>query len=64
MNEDAVSKEVTCRCPYCDAEIKLISGTCAICEPCSITIITCASCGAPARKGAESCPQCGEPLRD
>jgi hypothetical protein len=64
MEEKETANETVCRCPYCDAEIKLISGTCAICEPCSITIITCTSCGESFREGPEECPQCGEPLGD
>jgi hypothetical protein len=62
MDEKTTDKEFICKCPYCDAEIKLIGENCAICEPCSITIITCESCGGKAKEGAEKCPACGEPL--
>ncbi len=63
MEENATGNEFTCKCPYCDAEIKLTAENCAICEPCSITIVTCGSCGGTAKEGAEECPACGEPLR-
>jgi hypothetical protein len=63
MEENATGKATVCKCPYCDAEIALISETPTFCQPCSITIVTCESCGGTARQGAKECPECGEPLR-
>ena len=58
MNEKGMQREVACRCPYCDGEIKTDSESPAICQPCSITIVNCESCGEPMRKGAESSHEC------
>lgn len=63
MEEKSTGETATCKCPYCDAEAKVIADTCAVCEPCSINIIVCRSCGGAAREGAEKCSECGEPLR-
>lgn len=60
MEEKAGEKAVTCNCPYCDAEIECLPGISAVCQPCSITIITCEQCGGKMREGAEECPECGE----
>jgi len=54
-------KTGTCKCPYCDAEIKCVDLP-VVCQPCSITIITCESCGGKAKEGTENCPECGKPL--
>jgi hypothetical protein len=62
MEDKGTKRTDICTCPFCDGEIKAISDTCAICEPCSITIVTCTSCGGPVKDGTEKCPHCGEPL--
>jgi hypothetical protein len=62
---DEIKKEevIICKCPYCEGEIEISSEFSAICKPCNVAIITCESCGGPAREGLEKCPQCGEPLK-
>ena len=59
MEEKATGEVRICRCPYCDAEVECIAELSAVCEPCSITIITCEKCGGMMREDAEECPQCG-----
>jgi len=54
-------KSSTCKCPYCDGEIECADLP-VVCGPCSITIITCESCGGKAREGTENCPECGKKL--
>ncbi|MBN2028059.1 MAG: hypothetical protein JW854_15020 [Actinobacteria bacterium] len=56
-------KKTVCKCPYCDADIEFIEDMSPFCQPCSITIITCESCGGKAREGTENCPECGKPLK-
>jgi hypothetical protein len=62
MEDKTTEKTTVCKCPYCDAEIECIEGLSAVCQPCSIVIITCESCGGKAREGMETCPECGERL--
>jgi hypothetical protein len=60
MEEKTTDEVRICKCPYCDAEVECIEELSAICEPCSITIITCEKCGGKMREGADECPECGE----
>ena len=63
MEEVKKGETSKCKCPFCEGEIEINPEFSALCKPCTITIITCKSCGGPAREGQEKCPQCGEPLK-
>jgi len=63
MEEMKKGEKIICKCPYCEGEIEISPEFSAFCRPCQVTIITCRSCGGPAREGLEKCPHCGEPLR-
>ena len=63
MEEKGRERVTVCKCPYCDADITVVAELPPICQPCSITIVTCGSCGGAAKEGAEECPHCGEPMR-
>ncbi len=60
MEDKATIQTRKCKCPYCDAEAECIDALAAVCEPCSVAIVTCESCGGKMREGAEECPECGE----
>ena len=50
------TKATECRCPYCDAPIKVEP---PFCRPCNVTLEFCPHCGQAIPKGAERCPKCG-----
>jgi C4-type Zn-finger protein len=62
MEEKTTEKTTVCKCPYCDADIMVVEELPPFCQPCSVTIVTCESCGGKAKEGAEDCPECGEKL--
>ena len=59
MEEKGKEGLAVCRCPYCEEEIAFCKDLPAICRPCSIVIVMCASCGGPVREGSDTCPSCG-----
>jgi hypothetical protein len=58
MNEKTTDKEFICKCPYCEGEILISSDSEAICQPCTVKIVSCPKCGQPMREGLECCPSC------
>ncbi len=50
-------KTSTCRCPYCDAPIKVEP---PFCQPCNVELRFCRQCGHAIPKNAERCPECGQ----
>jgi hypothetical protein len=58
MNEKSAGKEIICKCPYCDGEIKMDPEAPNICQPCDVKLVECPKCGQPMREGLECCPSC------
>ncbi|MDD3776642.1 MAG: hypothetical protein PHN32_03445 [Actinomycetota bacterium] len=50
-------KQSSCKCPYCDAELKLKESP--ICQVCHIKILHCPECGYPVSNNIDKCPNCG-----
>ncbi len=59
MKEEEKRSEGSCNCPYCDEETALCADLPQACVPCEVVIVTCGSCGAPVREGAERVYSCG-----
>lgn len=51
------AKGTECRCPYCDAPIKVES---PFCQPCNVELRFCPHCGQAIPKQTERCPKCGK----
>ena len=50
-------KQSSCKCPYCDAELKLKESP--ICQVCHIKILHCPECGYRVSNNIDKCPNCG-----
>jgi len=51
-----VGAEVTCVCPFCDAEVDVSAPWCEVCE---VEVRFCAVCEEPLPQDASECPGCG-----
>jgi hypothetical protein len=58
MPDTKPAESRSCKCPYCEEEIKAFFAP--ICQACGVTLVYCPTCNAPLDSETSVCSQCGQ----